>query len=100
MIARMTGLEIFDKVADGQTVFHRDRDAWDLIDDDGLVAAVLCPRTKYLTISVPPKRVPPKPVGRRMPYGELKADEIHEEDIERGREMLAALQLSQAEPAA
>jgi hypothetical protein len=87
----MTGLEIFDRVAYGLTVFHRDRDAWDLIDEDGLVAAVLCPRSRHLTVSIPVKRVLPKPVGRRIPYGEKKADEIREDDLDRGARLLSEL---------
>jgi hypothetical protein len=87
----VTGLEIFDHVASGQVVFHRDDDAWDLLDEDGLVAAVLCPRKTYLTVSLPPKRVPPKPAGRRMPYGEKKKFEISEDQLQTGRERIAAL---------
>ena len=49
-----TGLELLDLVVYGQTVFHRDHDAWVLIDEDGLVAAVLCPRKSHLSISSRP----------------------------------------------
>jgi hypothetical protein len=38
----VTGIEIFDRIIFGHTVFKRDRDAYDLIDEDGLVCAVLC----------------------------------------------------------
>src|SRR5438094_705786 len=77
--AMASGLEIFDRVVYGQTLFHRDHDAWDLIDENGLVAAVLCPRKSHLSISIPRKRVPPKPAGRRIPYGEKVAHKIGEE---------------------
>ena len=90
-ICRVTGLEIFNRVVYGQMLFHRDKDAWDLIDEDGLVAAVLCPRTEHLTISLPKKRVKPKPAGRRVPYGERKWDEIREHDIERGIDLVGDL---------
>jgi hypothetical protein len=44
---QVTGLEILNKVALGQTLFHRGHDAWDLLDADALVAAVLCPRMHH-----------------------------------------------------
>lgn len=87
----MTGLEIFDRVVYGHTVFKRDHDAYDLIDAAGLVAAVLCPRTSHLSIAIPTKRVEPKPVGRRIPYGEKVAWKIGEDDIERGIGIVADL---------
>ena len=87
----LTGLEILDAVVYGQTVFHRDLDAWDLIDEDGLVAAVLCPRSGHLSIAIPTKRVEPKPVGRRIPYGEKVAWKIREDEIERGIAIIANL---------
>jgi hypothetical protein len=87
----LTGLEILDRVVYGQTIFHRARDAWDLIDEDGLVAAVLCPRKSHLSISIPSKRVPPKPVGRRIPYGEKVAHKIGDGDIEGGVAIVADL---------
>ena len=86
-----TGLEIFDRVVYGHTVFHRDHDAWDLIDETGLVAAVLCPRSTHLSIVVPSKRVEPKPVGRRIPYGEKVAWKIGKDEIDRGIAILAEL---------
>jgi hypothetical protein len=87
----MTGLEILDRIVYGHTVFKRDHDAYDLIDEDGLVAAVLCPRTRHLSIAIPSERVPPKPVGRRIPYGEKVADKIHESELEIGIARLAEL---------
>ncbi len=86
-----TGLEIFDRVVYGLTVFHRDHDAWDLIDEAGLVAAVLCPRTAHLSIAIPSRRIEPKPVGRRIPYGEKVAWKIREDEIDRGVAILAEL---------
>ena len=60
----MTGLEIFDRVIYGHMVWRRDHDAWDLIDEDGLVAAVLCPRQRHLSIApVSGERVEPKPAN-------------------------------------
>lgn len=93
-----TGLEILDSVVYGRTVFHRDHDAWDLIDDDGLVAAVLCPRKSHLSISIPSKRVPPKSVGRRIPYGEKVAHKIGEEEIDRGIAIVADLVRPESDP--
>jgi hypothetical protein len=93
-----TGLEIFDRVVYGQTVFHRDHDAWDLIDEDGLVAAVLCPRTSHLSIAIPTKRVRPKPVGRRIPYGERIAWKIRKEEVDRGIAIVADLARRHADP--
>jgi hypothetical protein len=87
----MTGLEIFNRVVYGQMLFHRGHDVWDLIDEDGLVAAVLCPRSTHLTISLPKKRAQPKPAGRRIPYGEKKWDEIGEHDIDRGIALIGDL---------
>lgn len=85
----LTGLEILDRVAYGHTVWHRDRDAWDLLDEDGLVAAVLCPRQHHLSIApVSGRRVQPKAVGRRIPYGEKVAHKIRSDDIDRGISIL------------
>lgn len=89
----MTGLETFDRVVYGHTVFRRDHDAWDLIDEAGLVAAVLCPRTRHLSIAIPNKRVAPKPAGRRIPYGEKVAWKIHEDEIDLGVAILADLRV-------
>ena len=86
-----SGLEIFDRVVYGHTVFHRDHNAWDLIDESGLVAAVLCPRTSHLSIAIPTKRVEPKRVGRRTPYGEKVAWKIREDEIDRGIAIVADL---------
>ena len=81
----MTGLESLSRVAVGQTLFHRDHDAWDLLDGDGLVVAVLCPRTAHLSISPPKsKRATPAPAGRRIPYGEKVTWKITEDEIPRG----------------
>jgi hypothetical protein len=88
------GLEIFDRVVYGHTVFHRDHDARDLLDNDGLVAAVLCPRTSHLSIAIPSKRVEPRPVGRRIPYGEKVAWTIREDEIDRGIAILAELRVA------
>ncbi len=87
----MTGLEILNRVALGQTLFHRDDDAWDLLDVDGLVAAVLCPRTHHLSISPPRKRVRPAPVGRRIPYGEKVRWKITEDKISEGIDIVRRL---------
>ena len=94
MTPDMTGLEILDRVVFGHTMFKRDRDAYDLIDADGLVAAVLCPRASHLSISLPAKRVEPKPAGRRIPYGEKVAWKIHEDEIDRGIAILAELRVA------
>jgi hypothetical protein len=56
-----------------------------------LVAAVLCPRTSHLSIAIPTKRVEPKPVGRRIPYGEKVAWKIRENEIDRGITIVAEL---------
>jgi len=87
----VTGLEIFDRVVYGHTVFKRDHDAYDLIDAEGLVAAVLCPRANHLSISLPAKRVAPKPAGRRIPYGEKVAWKIRDDEIDRGIAVVADL---------
>jgi len=93
-----TGFEILDLVVYGRTVFHRDRDAWDLIDARGLVAAVLCPRKSHLSISIPTTRVPPAPVGRRMPYGERVVHKITEAEVERGLAIVADLARPESGP--
>jgi hypothetical protein len=87
----MTGLEIFDRVAYGQTLFHRDADAWDLIDEAGLVAAVLSPRAQHLSISLPQSRVKPAPVGRRIPYGEKVKWKITQDTIDEGISVVTEL---------
>jgi hypothetical protein len=87
----VTGLEILDQVACGHTLFHRDRDAWDLLDDTGLVAAVLCPRTSHLSVSLPSKRVRPVAAGSRIPYGEKVAWKITEDTIDDGVDRLREL---------
>jgi hypothetical protein len=82
----MTGLEILDNVAYGHTLFHRDHDAWDVLDSEGLVCAVLCSRTHHLSISPLPRRVPPVPAGRRNPYREKVEWKITAETVEEGIE--------------
>lgn len=94
--AEMTGLDILDHVAYGQTLFHRDTDAWDLLDADGLVAAVLCPRAYHLSIALPKKRLPPVPVGRRIPYGEKVEWKVNAESLAEGKEIVSRLAASQA----
>lgn len=87
----MTGLEILDKVAYGHTLFHRDDDAWDLIDRNGFVAAVLCPRSAHLSISPltePAERVG---VGKKIPYHEVVHWKIREGAIDEGIAVLQAL---------
>jgi hypothetical protein len=93
----MTGLEIFDRIAYGQTLFHRDHDAWDLIDVDGLVTAVVFPRAQHVSISPVEKRMPPKPAGRRIPYGEKVVWKITEDQIESGTGILQQLSASQTD---
>jgi hypothetical protein len=51
----MNGLEILDHVSYGHVVHHRERDAWDLLDRRGNVAAVLKPRASYLAVALPPE---------------------------------------------
>jgi hypothetical protein len=88
----MTGLEILDRVALGQTLFHRDDHAWDLLDADGFVVAVLCPRSHHLSISLPPDgRTERAPAGRRIPYGEKVELKITETEIARGIEIVQSL---------
>jgi hypothetical protein len=87
----MTGLEILDKVVVGQTLFHRCDDAWDLIDDRGLVCAVLCPRKQHLSISPVARRVAPAPAGRLIPYGEKVALKITADAIEQGTDEIRKL---------
>jgi hypothetical protein len=88
----MTGLEILDRVAFGRTLFHRDFDAWDLLDETGLVAAVLCPRKQHLSISVPSgERLQPARVGKRIPYGERVEWKITSDKIEDGIEIVRRL---------
>ena len=91
----MTGLEVLDRIAYGQTLFHRDHDAYDLLDGNGCVAAVLCPRQSFVAVAIPARRLPPKPVGRRIPYGEKVAHRISESNLDDGAELLQ--QLVQAE---
>jgi hypothetical protein len=95
-VGRVTGLEILNKVALGETLFHRDDDAWDLLDTDGLVAAVLCPRTHHLSISPPRQRVRPVPAGRRIPYGEKVEWKITEEMLDDGVAIVRRLAASPA----
>jgi hypothetical protein len=88
----MTGLEILDRVALGRTLIHRDHDALDLLDADGLVAAVLCPRKLRPSISPPAEgRVRRAPAGRRILYGEKVEWKITEDQIARGIEIVLSL---------
>ena len=84
----MTGLEILDQVLLGQTAFHRCHDAWDLLDERGLVAAVLCPRKHHLSVAPLAERVPPAPVGKLMPYGEKVKWKITADGVEEGIEVV------------
>ena len=67
----MNGLEILDHVSYGHVVHHRERDAWDLLDRRGNVAAVLRPRRTYLAIALPPT-------------GETVACTIGEDELDQG----------------
>lgn len=71
----MSALEILDEVLLGQTTHHRRTDAWDLLDAQQHVAAVICVRkaSGFVTISLPsgPEREGLKPHGPIvMPYDE------------------------------
>lgn len=71
----MSALEILDEVLLGQTAHHRRMDAWDLLDAQQRVAAVVCVRkpSGFVTISLPtgPERELLKPDGPIvMPYDE------------------------------
>ena len=89
-----TGLEILDRLLLGQTAFHRCDDAWDLLDDAGLVTAVLCPRRRHVSIAPVMPRAEPAGVGRLMPYGEKVESKITADNVEHGvsviRELVAA----------
>ena len=61
-----------------------------------MVAAVLCPSTKHLSISPPKKRVPPAPAGRRIPYGERVKWQIREETVGEGVEIVRRLATPEA----
>ena len=91
----MTGLEILDHVAYGHTLFHRDRDAWDLLAVDGRVVAVLCPRTAHLSIAPVGPPSEPVPTGRRIPYGEKVALKITESTLQDGVDALRKLTSAQ-----
>jgi hypothetical protein len=60
----MTGLEIFEELVRGQTVYHRCDDAWDLLNQEQLVVAVICPRIAHVSISPTSKPSRPARVGR------------------------------------
>lgn len=68
----MTRLDILARVLLGQTAFHRSEDAWDLLDEQRLVAAVLCPRQHHVSVAPLHKRVEPAPEGALLPYGAPK----------------------------
>jgi hypothetical protein len=91
----VTGLEILDQVLLGQTTFHRCDDAWDLLDENGLVAAVLCPRKQHLSVAPVAQRVPPAPVGRLMPYGEKVELKITADGVEEGVDAVRRLAAAQ-----
>ena len=71
----MSALEILDEVLLGHTAHHRRGDAWDLLDAQQRVAAVICVRKSsgFVTISLPagPERRALRPHGPFvMPYDE------------------------------
>lgn len=80
----MTGLEILNQLLLGRTSFHRSHDAWDLLDGDGRVVAVLCPRQRHVSIAPPAQPGPPAPAGRLMPHREKVKWKVSEDDIETG----------------
>jgi len=87
-----TGLEIFDKLAYGHTLFHRDGDAWDLLDNQGMVVAVLCPRKTFVSVAPPESgRAERKPAGTRIPYGEKVAFRVDDSNLDDGIAKLQAL---------
>jgi hypothetical protein len=75
----------------GHTLFHRDRDAWDLIDANGMVAAVLCPRRTHLSISPLKEPAGRVRVGKKIPYHEVVNWQIHEDTMDEGIAVLQAL---------
>jgi hypothetical protein len=92
----MTALEILDQLLLGQMAFHRRPDAWDLVDAQGHVPAVLCPRTKrgFVAISPCPDRPPlRRDGGGFVPYKEkvkwrITSDNV-DEGVARVRELVA-----------
>jgi hypothetical protein len=94
----VTGLEILDRVVLGQMVFHRRPDAWDLLDDEGRVSAVLCPRTDFVAVSPCSPRPFPQLSGRGfVPYGERVTERIRADGIEQGIELVRRLAAAEAE---
>ena len=90
----MTRLDILDRLLVGHTTFHRVDDAWDLLDEEGLVAAVICPRQKHVSIAEPAKRVAPVPEGRMIPYGEKVQLKVGDDNIDEGIDLLRRLRRS------
>jgi hypothetical protein len=90
----VTRLDILNRLLVGHTTFHRVDDAWDLLDEDGLVAAVLCPRQNHVSIAEPAKRVPPAPDGRMIPYGEKVQVKVGDDNIDDGIDLLHRLRRS------
>jgi hypothetical protein len=94
----MTGLEILDQLLLGQTAYHRRPDAWDLLDKNGLVIAVLCPRKAFVAFSPVPKRAAPaRPDGSFVPYGEKVALRITADNIEDGIDKIHELKALHAD---
>jgi hypothetical protein len=71
------GLEILDRLLLDHYSHHRVNDAWDLLDGQRRVAAVLCPRGDFVAVSLPPgpERLWPERSGR-VPYDEEVAARV------------------------
>ncbi|SRR5712691_568007 len=70
---KMTVPEILDHLLVGHRHHHRVEDAWDLLDQQGHLAAVLCPRPRggFVAVSLPPgpqRPLPKSTAGPRLPH--------------------------------
>jgi len=88
----MTGLEILEELLLGQRVDHRHPHAWDLLNGDNKVVAVLCDRKQHVSIAPCPAPAEPRDARKIVePYGERVAWKVGADNIEAGVTQVRAL---------
>jgi hypothetical protein len=88
---KKTGLEILDRLLLGHTAYHRRPDAWDLLDSQGRVVAVLCPRQHHVSVAPTDARPTPHRGENIVPYKEKVAAKITGDKVDEGIALVAEL---------
>jgi hypothetical protein len=83
-------LDILNRLLLGQTAYHRNEEAWDVLGEDGTIVAVLCPRENHVSLSVPQVKRQPGGAGI-TPYRERVELKVTDTNLPDGIDRLRVL---------